>query len=96
MKKSELIKVIKEEILKERKYEANSEKSGVVDIIYDTLMGNTQYPQFKLSNVKDPWVNSAEGSITFKYKLDEIFTDKESITKIKPKWFTVTIDVDVQ
>ena len=72
-------------------YTPNSIESNMVDIIYDTLLHNTNYPRFKINNVMDTWVNSKEGTITFKYRLDETFTNK--VCRIKPKILNVTMKI---
>lgn len=37
------------------------------DIIYDTLMGNTQYPQLDLNKVNDNWCDAGQQEITILY-----------------------------
>lgn len=43
------------------------DKKEITDIIYDTLMGNTDYDQIKTSMVQNQECSAANGNITFKY-----------------------------
>jgi hypothetical protein len=60
-------------------------KKEVLEMVYDTLMGNRQYPQIKISNVKNENVNTTDGTIEFTYKLDEIYESNAPAKKITPK-----------
>jgi len=81
--------------MEQKKYKGNSLQSNMVDIIYDTIVGYTHYPQLKPLNLSYQWVESAKGEITLQYKLDEIFTDK-GIEEIEPKDLEVIIKIDVK
>jgi len=52
MKKSELRKLIKEELLKEGKHEPTDPRAEMIEIVYDTLFNNAENPQFNVKKVK--------------------------------------------
>ena len=41
-------------------------KTTFTDLIYDTLMGNTQYPQLNFNKVNDQWCDAKNNEITIK------------------------------
>ena len=82
--------------MEESKYKPNSPESNMVSIIYDTLMGNKQYPQFKNKNVSSYQVNDKNGEITFKYKLDEIFGEKGIEKLSKPMILNVKLNLEIK
>lgn len=71
-------------------------KGEITDIIYDTLLGNTDYPQLKLDNIIVNEVEKNKGTITLKYKLDEIFDiyTAEKKLEIDPIEFDITININ--
>jgi hypothetical protein len=71
-------------------------KEEITDIIYDTLLGNTDYPQLKLDNIIENEVEKNKGTITLKYKLDEIFDiyNAEKKLEIDPIEFDITININ--
>ena len=83
-----------------RKLDRNSEKIArsvkdeMVDLVYDTLMQNTNYPQLKVENVVDGSVDASSGIIEFSYRLDEAFTD-DGVEKINPVELSVSMKIDV-
>lgn len=42
-------------------------KTTFTDLIYDTLMGNTNYPQLNLNKVNDQFCNAKNNEITILY-----------------------------
>ena len=42
-------------------------KTTFTDLIYDTLMGNTQYPQLNFNKVNDQWCDAKNNEITILY-----------------------------
>lgn len=46
----------------------DKDTTELTNIIYDTLMQNTQFPQLSLADVDLPEVNASQGAISFEYK----------------------------
>ena len=51
----------------------------LTSILYDTLMRNTDYPQFNIDESEDEFVNDEEGSIYFTYRGAEYRLNLEKI-----------------
>jgi hypothetical protein len=85
---------------KEMKYEEggelNENEEELLNMVYDTLMGNKQYPQIKLKNIKDSVISSDKGVIQFTYKLDEKYKGDGEVIKINPTTIRVTLNSDVE
>jgi len=95
MKEKQLRKIIREELLKEGKYNVNGSESNMASIIADTLFENKQFPQLKTSNVSDISIESDNGLIEFKYKLDEIYTGNGT-ERIEPVMLDVVLNINVR
>lgn len=64
-------------------------KTTFTDLIYDTLMGNTSYPQLNLNKVKDQFCDVRNNEITilygktaYKIKIKQLKGRHENLTTI--------------
>lgn len=71
LKESMKMQLIRLKVLKEATPgDYKSDKKELIDMIYDTLLKNTQWPQLNVDLIEDPELNRGSGNITFVY--DEI------------------------
>lgn len=60
--------IVRKQMLKESEIgDYKSDKRELVDMIYDTLLQNTQYPQLNLDLIEDQEVERGTGTIVFTY-----------------------------
>lgn len=64
-------------------------KTTFTDLIYDTLMGNTQYPQLNFNKVNDQFCDAKNNEITILYgktayriKIERLKGSHEDLTTI--------------